>query len=96
MTYKSTKQGQTSLYQPKQVLKDEYVKTLEESVFYSLEVQLQNGMPLEPVNTNFIPADSETLANLAEQTITNHIINELNTSENGTSSENSAVKETQL
>lgn len=96
MTYKPTKQGQTNLYQPIQVSKEEYVKTLEDSVFYSLEVQLQNGISLQPVNTNFIPADTETLGNLAEQTITNHIINELNTKENGTTSENSSVEETQL
>lgn len=96
MTYNTTKQGQTNLYQPKQVTKEEYVKSLEDSVFYSLEVQLQNGIPLQPVNTNFIPADPENLSNLAEQTITNHIINELNTKENGSTSENSSVEETQL
>lgn len=96
MTYNTSKQGHTNLYYPKQVSKEDYVKTLEDSVFYSLEVQLQNGIPLQPVNTNFIPADSETLSNLAEQTITNHIINELNNNENGTTSKNSAVEETQL
>lgn len=96
MTYNSTKQGQTNLYQPKQVTKAEYVKTIEDSAFYSLEVQLQNGIPLQPVNTNFIPADTETLSNLAEQTITNHIINELNNKEHGSTSENSSVEETQL
>lgn len=96
MTFNPIKQGQTNLYQPKQVTKDEYVKTLEDTVFYSLEVQLKNGIPLQPVNTNFIPADAETLGNLAEQTITNHIINELNTKENGTTSQNSSVEETQL
>lgn len=96
MTYNTSKQGQTNLYQPKQVSKEDYVKTLEDSVFYSLEVQLQNGIPLQPVNTNFIPADTETLGNLAEQTITNHIINELNNNENGTTSENRPVEETQL
>ena len=96
MTYNATHQGQTNLYQPKQVSKEEFVKTLEDSVFYSLEVQLKNGIPLQPVNTNFIPADTDTLENLAEQTITNHIINELNTKENGSTSENSPVEETQL
>lgn len=96
MTYNTSKQGETNMYQPKQVSKEEYVKTLEDSVFYSLEVQLNNGIPLQPVNTNFIPADSETLSNLAEQTITNHIINELNTKENGSTPENSTVEETQL
>lgn len=96
MTFNTTKLGQTNLYQPKQVSKEEYVKTLEDSVFYSLEVQLQNGIPLQPVNTNFIPEDTETLGNIAEQTITNHIINELNVTENGSTPQNSAVKETQL
>lgn len=96
MTFNTSKQGQTNLYQPKQVSKEDYVKTLEDSVFYSLEVQLQNGISLQPVNTNFIPADSETLGNIAEQTITNHIINELNNKENGSTSENSTVQEAQL
>lgn len=95
-TYNTTKQGQTNLYQLKQVSKEEYVKTLEDSVFYSLEVQLQNGISLQPVNTNFISADTETLGNFAEQTITNYIINELNNTENGSTSENSTVQETQL
>lgn len=96
MTYNSTKQGQINLFQLKQVSKAEYVKTLEDSIFYTLEVQLQNGISLQPVNTNFIPADAEKLGNLAEETITNHIINELNNKENGTTSENSPVQETQL
>lgn len=96
MTFNPTKQGQTNLYQPKQVPKEEFIKTLEDSVFYSLEVQLQNGIPLQPVNTNFIPADTETLGNLAEQTITNHIINELNNQENGSTPQNISVEETQL
>ena len=96
MTYNPTKQGQTNLYQPKQVIKEEYVKTLEDSVFYTLEVQIQNGIPLQPVNTNFIPADTEKLGEIAENIITSHIINETTTYENGSTLENSASEETQL
>ena len=96
MIYNPTKQGQTNLYQPKQVTKEEYLKTLEDSVFYSLEVQLHNGISLQPVNTNFIPADSEKLGEIAESIITSHIINETNIIENGSTPQNSASEETQL
>lgn len=53
-----TKTGLTSYLTPRVIPKDEYVKKLEDSVFYELEHQIQNGIPLSPVNTNFVePSD---------------------------------------
>lgn len=50
--------GLTTFFTPRVIPKDEYVKSLEDSVFYDLENQLQNGIPLSPVNTNFVqPSD---------------------------------------
>lgn len=91
-----TKNGTHSFFQQKPIPLSEYVKSLEDSVFYTLEVQMKNGIPLTPVNTNFIPADTEQLGEIAENIITSHIINESNTKENGITSQNSASEETQL
>ena len=91
-----TKNGTHTLFKQKPVPVTDYVKSLEDSVFYTLEVQMKNGIPLTPVNTNFIPADSEKLGEIAESIITSHIINDSNSYENGSTPENSASEETQL
>lgn len=95
-TDKATLNGTHTLFKQKPVPVTEYVKSLEDSVFYTLEVQMKNGLPLTPVNTCFIPADTEILGELAENIITSHIINETNTIENGTTPQNSTSEETQL
>ena len=91
-----TKNGTHTLFKQKPVPVSDYVKSLEDSVFYTLEVQMKNGVPLTPVNTNFILADPEELGELAENIITSHIINDTNISDNGSTSQNSASEETQL
>lgn len=95
-TEEVTKNGTHTLFKQKPVPLIDYVKSLEDSVFYSLEVQMKNGIPLTPVNTNFIPADPDQLGEIAENIITSHIINDSNNIENGTTPQNSASEETQL
>lgn len=87
-----TKNGTHTLFKQKPVPVSDYIKSLEDSVFYTLEVQLKNGVPLTPVNTNFIPADPEQLGELAENIITSHIINDSNITENGSTPQNSACE----
>ena len=91
-----TKNGTHTFFNSKVVPVNEYIKSLEDSVFYTLEVQMKNGIPLSPVNTNFIPADPAQLGELAEEIITSHIINDSNIIENGSTPENSSSEETQL
>lgn len=95
-TDEATKNGTHTLFTQKPILVSEYVRTLEDSVFYTLEVQMKNGIPLTPLNTNFIPADTDKLAELAENIFTSQIINDSNIKENGTTSQNSPSEETQL
>lgn len=88
-----TKNGTHTFFKQKPLPLSDYVKSLEDSAFYTLEVQIKNGIPLTPVNTNFIPADAEQLGEIAENIITSHIINDSNTKENGTTLENSSSEE---
>lgn len=52
--FEKTQTGLTSYLLPRIISKDEFVTTLEDSLFYELENQLQNGIPLSPVNTNYV------------------------------------------
>lgn len=91
-----TKNGTHTFFNYKVVPVQEFVRSLEDSVFYNLEVQMKNGVQLTPVNTNFIPMDTEQLGEIAEDIITSHIINDTNITDNGTTPQNSASEETQL
>lgn len=91
-----TKNGTHTFFKKKPVPVNDYVKSLEDSVFYTLEIQMKNGIPLTPVNTTFIPADAEKLGEIAENIITSHIINDSNITDNGSTPQISASEETQL
>lgn len=62
-----TQTGLTSYLTPHVIPKEEFVKTLEDSVFYDLENQLQNGIPLSPVNTNYVESSELDMTEIVTQ-----------------------------